>query len=77
MKLFPSKDSKRQEGDFTVKDMTELAQVYRMPRLNLNQLHEYLPQRKKDKFYDYFVEVTEYEKKVLVQTMLHYVTFIN
>jgi len=50
--------------DFKTEEMVELADMYRNVRMQLNQMYEYLPSREKDKYYGYFVKVTEYEKKV-------------
>ena len=50
--------------DFEIDEMYELANMYLKLRINLNELYEYLPQKEKDKYYGYFVKVTEYEKKI-------------
>jgi len=52
------------QRDFKTEEMIELADMYRDLRVNLNQLYEYLPDKEKDKYYGYFVAVTEYEKKI-------------
>jgi hypothetical protein len=52
------------QRDFETIEMVELADMYRDVRVNLNQLYEYLPEQEKDKYYGYFVAVTEYEKKI-------------
>lgn len=52
------------QRDFETIEMVELADMYRDVRVNLNQLYELLPSQEKDKYYGYFVAVTEYEKKV-------------
>ncbi|KAL3937486.1 MAG: hypothetical protein SGBAC_007423 [Bacillariaceae sp.] len=52
------------QRDFEPLEMIELADKYKLLRINLNQLYEYLPQTEKDKYYGYFVAVTEYEKKI-------------
>jgi hypothetical protein len=52
------------QRDFKTEEMVQLADMYRDVRLNLNQLYEYLPEKEKDKYYGYFVAVTEYEKKI-------------
>lgn len=49
---------------FNTKEMIRIADLYRDVRIQLNNLYEYLPQREKDKYYGYFVAVTEYEKKI-------------
>lgn len=45
-------------------DYEELANLYRLVRVELNGLYELLPAKEKDKYYGYFVAVTEYEKKI-------------
>mmetsp|Transcript_23176 Transcript_23176/g.54805 ORF Transcript_23176/g.54805 Transcript_23176/m.54805 type:complete len:277 (-) Transcript_23176:2223-3053(-) len=52
------------QRDFEPLEMIELADMYKVVRKNLNQLYEYLPDKERDKYYGYFVAVTEYEKKV-------------
>lgn len=52
------------QRDFETQEMVQLADMYRDVRINLNQLYEYLPEKEKDKYYGYFVAVTEYEKKI-------------
>ena len=52
------------DRDFEMEEMITLADMYRYVRVNLNQLYEYLPDREKEKYYGYFVAVTEYEKKI-------------
>lgn len=52
------------QRDFETIEMIALADMYRNVRVNLNQLYEYLPPKEKEKYYGYFVAVTEYEKKV-------------
>lgn len=49
---------------FTNEEMLEIADMYRDVRLRLNNIYEYLPQREKDKYYGYFMAVTDYEKKI-------------
>jgi len=49
---------------FTPDEMLEIADLYRDVRLRLNNMYEYLPQKEKDKYYGYFMAVTEYEKKI-------------
>ena len=49
---------------FTKKEMIELADLYRDVRLRLNNMYEYLPKNEKEKYYGYFMAVTEYEKKI-------------
>lgn len=49
---------------FKQEELIELADMYRSVKIQLNQLYEYLPDREKDKYYGYFVAVTEYEKKI-------------
>lgn len=52
------------EKEFGPIDLEELADLYRLVRVELNGLYELLPQKEKDKYYGYFVAVTEYEKKI-------------
>jgi hypothetical protein len=49
---------------FTKDEMIQIANLYRDVRLRLNNMYEYLPQYEKDKYYGYFMAVTEYEKKI-------------
>lgn len=49
---------------FEVSEMLMIADLYLKARLQLNSMYEYLPQREKDKYYGYFMKVTEYEKKI-------------
>lgn len=52
------------QRDFETEEMVQLADMYRGLRISLNQLYEFLPEKEKDKYYGYFVAVTEYEKKI-------------
>lgn len=52
------------QRDFEPLEMVELADMYKVVRTNLNQLYEYLPDKEREKYYGYFVAVTEYEKKI-------------
>ena len=52
------------QRDFEPIEMVELADMYTVVRANLNQLYEYLPDKEREKYYGYFVAVTEYEKKI-------------
>ena len=52
------------QRDFEPIEMVELADMYVVVRANLNQLYEYLPEKEREKYYGYFVAVTEYEKKI-------------
>lgn len=45
-------------------DYEELANLYRLVRVELNSLYELLPAEKRDLYNGYFVSVTEYEKKI-------------
>ena len=49
---------------FTKEEMLKVADMYQDVKIRLNQLYDYLPQKEKEKYYGYFVAVTEYEKKV-------------
>jgi hypothetical protein len=52
------------QRDFEPIEMIELADMYTVVQRNLNQLYEYLPDKEREKYYGYFVAVTEYEKKI-------------
>jgi hypothetical protein len=52
------------ERDFEPIEMLQIAHMYRDVRMSLNQMYEYLPQKEKNKYYGYFVAVTDYEKKI-------------
>jgi hypothetical protein len=52
------------ERELSPADYEELANLYRLVRVELNGLYECLPQKEKDKYYGYFVAVSEYEKKI-------------
>lgn len=52
------------QREFSPADYEELANLYRLVRVELNSLYELLPKQEKDKYYGYFVAVTEYEKKI-------------
>ncbi len=45
-------------------DYEELANLYRLVRVELNSLYELLPDKEREKYYGYFTAVTEYEKKI-------------
>lgn len=49
---------------FTKEEMLQIADLYRDVKLRLNNLYEYLPQNEREKYYGYFMAVTEYEKKI-------------
>jgi len=49
---------------FKEEEILYFADLYRDVRVQLNAMYEYLPQGEKDKYYGYFVAVTEYEKKI-------------
>ncbi|KAL3789231.1 hypothetical protein HJC23_002816 [Cyclotella cryptica] len=52
------------ERELSPADYEELANLYRLVRVELNSLYELLPQKEKDKYYGYFVAVSDYEKKI-------------
>ena len=52
------------QRDFEQLEMVELADMYKVVRINLNELYEYLPDKEREKYYGYFVAVTAYEKKI-------------
>ena len=45
-------------------DYEELANLYRLVRVELKSLYDLLPSREREKYYGYFIAVTEYEKKI-------------
>ena len=45
-------------------DYEELANLYRLVRVELKSLYDFLPTKERAKYYGYFVAVTEYEKKI-------------
>ena len=49
---------------FKDEEMLQIADLYRDVKLSLNNLYEYLPPKEKEKYYGYFMAVTEYEKKI-------------
>ena len=49
---------------FSSLELLLIADLYRDVRFQLNDMYEYLPQKEKDKYYGYFMAVTEYEKKI-------------
>lgn len=59
-----STTSAKIQRPFTNDEMLEVADLYRVARVQLNNIYEYLPQNGKDKYYGYFMKVTEYEKKI-------------
>ena len=59
-----STTSAKIQRPFTDEEMVLVADLYRDARLQLNAMYEYLPQDGKDKYYGYFMKVTEYEKKI-------------
>lgn len=52
------------EREMSPAEYEEFANLYRLVRVELNGLYELLPAKEKDKYYGYFVAVTEYEKKI-------------
>lgn len=50
--------------DLSPADYEELANLYRLVRVELNSLYELLGSKEREKYYGYFVAVTEYEKKI-------------
>lgn len=52
------------EGGLGPADYDEIANLYRLLRVELNALYELLAATERDKYYGYFVAVTEYEKKI-------------
>ena len=52
------------EKELSPADYDELANLYRLVRVELNSLYGLLPTREKHKYDEYFLQVTEYEKKI-------------
>ena len=52
------------ERELSPADYDELANLYRLVRVELNTLYELLPTMEKQKYDNYLVQVTEYEKKI-------------
>ena len=52
------------EKELSPADYDELANLYRLARVELNSLYDLLPTREKKKYDNYFIQVTEYEKKI-------------
>lgn len=54
----------RIDHPLTTDEMYSLADLYRYARLELNEMYELLAPKEKEKYYGYFMKVTEYEKKI-------------
>ncbi|EJK45988.1 hypothetical protein THAOC_35370 [Thalassiosira oceanica] len=52
------------EREMSPSDYDKIANLYRLLRVELNSLYELLSAKERNKYYGYFVEVTEYEKKI-------------
>jgi hypothetical protein len=52
------------ERPFTTGELLEIADLYRLVRVELNDMYEFMEPKEKEKYYAYFVAVTEYEKKI-------------
>lgn len=52
------------EREMSPTDYDKIANLYRLLRVELNSLYELLSAKERNKYYGYFVEVTEYEKKI-------------
>lgn len=48
----------------TDEEMLQIADMYRDARVQLNSLYEYLTPAGREKYYGYFMKVTDYEKKI-------------
>jgi hypothetical protein len=59
-----SSDAAKIEREMSPAEYEEFANLYRLVRVELNGLYELLNAKEKDKYYGYFVAVTEYEKKI-------------
>lgn len=52
------------EGPLSPADYQELADLYRLVRVELDSLFRLLPNKEREKYYGYFTAVTAYEKKI-------------
>ena len=52
------------ERELSPADYDELANLYRLVRVELNSVYDLLAPKEREKYYGYFVAVTEYEKKI-------------
>jgi len=59
-----SKTAAKIQRPFTDEEMLEVADLYLDARLQLNAMYEFLNPDGKEKYYGYFMKVTEYEKKI-------------
>ena len=49
---------------FTQEELLQVADLYRIVWVELNDMYEFLPPKEKAKYYGYFMAVTAYEKKI-------------
>jgi len=59
-----SSNAAKIEREMSPAEYEEFANLYRLVRVELNGLYELLAEKERDKYYGYFVAVTEYEKKI-------------
>ena len=59
-----SSNAAKIEREMSPAEYEDFANLYRLVRVELNSLYELLPAKEKEKYYGYFVAVTEYEKKI-------------
>lgn len=59
-----SSNAAKIERELSPAEYDEFANLYRLVRVELNGLYELLAEKERNKYYGYFVAVTEYEKKI-------------
>eukprot|EP00574_Skeletonema_japonicum_P005654 CAMPEP_0201729176 /NCGR_PEP_ID=MMETSP0593-20130828/18223_1 /ASSEMBLY_ACC=CAM_ASM_000672 /TAXON_ID=267983 /ORGANISM="Skeletonema japonicum, Strain CCMP2506" /LENGTH=236 /DNA_ID=CAMNT_0048221475 /DNA_START=189 /DNA_END=899 /DNA_ORIENTATION=+ len=59
-----SSNAAKIEREMSPAEYEEFANLYRLVRVELNGLYELLAEKERDKYYGYFVAVTDYEKKI-------------
>ncbi len=59
-----SSNAAKIEREMSPAEYEEFANLYRLVRVELNGLYELLAEKERNKYYGYFVAVTEYEKKI-------------
>ncbi|KAL7491264.1 hypothetical protein ACHAWT_001977 [Skeletonema menzelii] len=59
-----SSNAAKIERELSPAEYDEFANLYRLVRIELNGLYELLAEKERNKYYGYFVAVTEYEKKI-------------
>lgn len=59
-----SSNAAKIEREMSPAEYDEFANLYRLVRVELNGLYELLPDKEREKYYNYFVAVSDYEKKI-------------